>query len=96
MMGRVQLHPARSIHAKRTSTFLGRRQSTGRESFSPGAAYYTGPPPTQPMRFVTGPPDFAVKVRSENDYGPAAEAEIRAEVAEEVLEEELFPLMLIQ
>lgn len=49
--------------------------STGRESFSPDAAFYTGPPPARPMRFVTGPPDFAVEVRSENDYGPAAEAE---------------------
>lgn len=50
--------------------------STGRESFAPDAAYYTGPPPVQRMRFVTGPPDFAVAVRSESDYGPAAEAEL--------------------
>jgi Uma2 family endonuclease len=49
---------------------------SGRESFSPDAAYYTGPAPTDPMRFVEGPPDFAVEVRSENDYGPAAEAEM--------------------
>jgi Uma2 family endonuclease len=26
------------------------------------------------MRFITGPPTFAVEVRSENDYGAAAEA----------------------
>ena len=25
------------------------------------------------MRFVQGPPTFAVEVRSENDYGPASE-----------------------
>ena len=50
--------------------------SSGRESFSPDAAFYTGPIPTDPMRFVEGPPDFAVEVRSENDYGPAAEAEM--------------------
>jgi Uma2 family endonuclease len=50
--------------------------SSGRESFSPDAAYYAGPAPTDPMRFVEGPPDFAVEVRSENDYGPAAEAEM--------------------
>lgn len=56
--------------------------STGRESFSPDAAYYTGPPPAQPMRFVTGPPDFAVEVRSEGDYGPAAEAEMAEKRAE--------------
>jgi len=30
------------------------------------------------MRFVEGPPDFAVEVRSENDYGPAAELEMAA------------------
>lgn len=48
--------------------------STGRESFSPDAAFYSGPPPTDVMRFVPGPPDFAAEVRSETDYGPAAEA----------------------
>lgn len=47
--------------------------STGRESFSPDAAYYTGPAPSDEMRFVPGAPDFAVEVRSESDYGPAAE-----------------------
>ena len=56
--------------------------STGRESFSPGAAYYTGPPPADAMRFVPGPPDFAAEVRSECDYGPAAEAALAANRAE--------------
>lgn len=56
--------------------------STGRESFSPDASYYTGPLPANLMRFVPGPPDFAVEVRSENDYGPAADAEIAAKRAE--------------
>jgi Uma2 family endonuclease len=56
--------------------------STGRESFSPDAAYYTGPLPTNAMRFVPGPPDFAVEVRSENDYGPAAESARAAKRAE--------------
>jgi Uma2 family endonuclease len=51
---------------------------SGRESFSPDVAYYTGPLPTNPMRFVEGAPDFAVEVRSENDYGPAAEIEMAA------------------
>jgi Uma2 family endonuclease len=50
--------------------------SNGRESFSPDVAYYTGPLPANAMRFVPGPPDFAVEVRSENDYGPVAEAEM--------------------
>lgn len=48
--------------------------STGRESFSPDASYYTGPPPPDEMRFVTGVPDFAAEVRSDWDYGPTAEA----------------------
>ena len=30
------------------------------------------------MRFIEGPPTFAVEVRSENDYGDAAEAELAA------------------
>jgi Uma2 family endonuclease len=51
-----------------------------RESFSPDAAYHTGP--RTGMRFLEGAPVFAVEVRSENDYGPAAErarAEKRAD-----------------
>jgi len=42
-----------------------------RKSFSPHAAFHRGPEPT--MRFVEGAPVFAAEVRSENDYGPAAE-----------------------
>jgi Uma2 family endonuclease len=48
---------------------------SGRESFSPDASYYDGPLPANPMRFIEGPPTFAVEVRSEGDYGPAADAE---------------------
>src|SRR2546428_10916678 len=51
-----------------------------RESFSPDAAYHVGP--RTGMRFLEGAPIFAVEVRSENDYGPAAErtmAEKRAD-----------------
>lgn len=48
---------------------------SGRESFSPDASYFTGTLPANRMRFIEGPPDFAVEVRSENDYGNAAEAE---------------------
>ena len=46
---------------------------SGRESFSPDASFYIGPPPSNPMRFIQGPPTFAVEVRSDSDYGPAAE-----------------------
>jgi len=42
-----------------------------RESFSPDAAYHLGP--RTGMRFLEGAPVFAVEVRSEYDYGPAAE-----------------------
>src|SRR4051812_17644424 len=50
----------------------------GRQSFCPDASYYIGPRPRNRMRFITGSPTFAVEVRSENDYGPAAEAEMAA------------------
>lgn len=56
--------------------------STGRESFSPDASYFTGPPPADRMRFAEGPPDFAVEVRSEGDYGPAAELAMATKRAE--------------
>ena len=42
-----------------------------RESFSPDAAFYTGR--HTGMRFLEGAPIFAVEIRSEGDYGPAAE-----------------------
>jgi Uma2 family endonuclease len=51
---------------------------SGRESFSPDTSYYDGPLPANLMRFVEGPPTFAVEVRSENDYGQAAEDEMAA------------------
>lgn len=43
-----------------------------RKSFSPDAAYYFGK--WTGMKFFEGAPAFAVEVRSEGDYGPAAEA----------------------
>jgi len=42
-----------------------------RESFSPDAAFYTGP--AAGMGFLGNAPDFAVEVRSEGDYGPEPE-----------------------
>jgi Uma2 family endonuclease len=56
--------------------FAVRPLPSGRQSFSPDAAYYLGPLPSDPMRFVEGAPALAVEVRSENDYGPAAEAQM--------------------
>lgn len=45
-----------------------------RGSFSPDAAFYVGPSPG--MKFYEGAPLFAIEVRSENDYGRAAEREM--------------------
>jgi Uma2 family endonuclease len=42
-----------------------------RESFTPDASFYTGKPTG--MKFLEGAPIFAVEIRSEGDYGPAAE-----------------------
>ena len=56
--------------------------SSGRESFSPDVSYYDGVLPSNRMRFIEGTPKLAVEVRSENDYGVAAEdqmAEKRAD-----------------
>ena len=42
-----------------------------RKSFSPDAAFYVGTPIA--AKFLEGAPVFAAEVRSEEDYGPAAE-----------------------
>ncbi|HTU92857.1 MAG TPA: Uma2 family endonuclease [Gemmataceae bacterium] len=55
---------------------------SGREAFNPDASYYNGPFPADDMRFIEGPPTFAVEVRSENDYGDAAEVEMAAKRAD--------------
>jgi Uma2 family endonuclease len=51
-----------------------------RESFSPDVAWYIGQ--DTGMRFCEGAPVFAVEVRSEYDYGPAAEREMAAKRAD--------------
>jgi len=51
-----------------------------RESFGPDASCYVGAAPD--MRFPRGAPAFAVEVRSQYDYGPAAEREIAAKRAD--------------
>ena len=55
---------------------------SGRESFSPDASLYDGPPPANPMRFIEGTPRFAAEVRSENDYGRSAEIEMASKRAD--------------
>lgn len=49
-----------------------------RGSFSPDAAWYVGN--IEGMKFLEGAPRFAVEVRSENDYGPAAEEAIAKKI----------------
>ncbi|MBX9584841.1 MAG: Uma2 family endonuclease [Gemmataceae bacterium] len=56
--------------------FRVRELPSGRESFSPDASYFTGTVPPDSMKFADGPPDFAAEVRSETDYGPAAERDM--------------------
>jgi Uma2 family endonuclease len=56
--------------------------TSGRQSFSPDASYFVGPFPTNEMRFLEGAPTFAVEVRSESDYGDAAEMEMAAKRAD--------------
>ncbi len=78
-------------HAKRTSVGVAYADgagfaldpplANGRQSFSPDAAYRIEPRP-KTMRFLSGAPTFAVEVRSENDYGPAAEDDMAAKRAD--------------
>ena len=51
-----------------------------RKSFAPDAAYYNGV--LSGMKFLPTPPVFAVEVRSENDYGNAAERDMREKRAD--------------
>jgi Uma2 family endonuclease len=51
-----------------------------RRSFSPDAAFYAGP--RTRGRFLEGAPLVAVEVRSEHDYGPAAERAMAAKRAD--------------
>ena len=84
--GRVELRVLRSLEDD-TETRIGEAFTggivyaidpalpSGRQSFSPDVSFFTGPLPTNLMKFINGAPTFAVEVRSENDYGPAKETE---------------------
>jgi Uma2 family endonuclease len=52
--------------------------ASGRESFSPNASFYSEPLPSNRMRFIEGPPTFAVEVRGENDYTDVASMSMAA------------------
>jgi Uma2 family endonuclease len=51
-----------------------------RKSFSPDAAFFVGQHPG--MKFFDCAPVFAAEVRSENDYGPPAEREIKEKISD--------------
>jgi len=70
-------------HARRTGVGRAYTDNVGfvvnlpnRKSFSPDAAFYVGS--RAGGKFLQGAPIFAVEVRSEDDYGPAAEHEMAA------------------
>jgi Uma2 family endonuclease len=70
-------------HARRTGVGRAYPDNTGfvvdlpnRKSFSPDTAYHLGLDTRG--KFLQGAPIFAVEVRSEDDYGPAAEREMAA------------------
>ena len=62
--------------------FAVRELTSGRQSFAPDVSCYLGPIPPDAMRFIAGPPTFAVEVRSESDHGPAAEILLAAQRAD--------------
>lgn len=79
----VHLH----AYARRTGSGRAYGDGTGfrvhlphRESFSPDAAYHVGP--RTGRRFLEGAPIFAVEIRSEHDYGPAAEERMQQKRAD--------------
>jgi Uma2 family endonuclease len=55
---------------------LTRPLTSGRQSFCPDSSYYVGNRPKNRMRFIDGVPALAVEVRSEGDYGEAAESRL--------------------
>jgi Uma2 family endonuclease len=87
--GRASLEIALNLRAYARQTGRGRAYGDGvgfhvhlphRESFSPDAAYHVGQP--MGMRFLEGAPIFAAEIRSENDYGPAAERAMKEKRAD--------------
>lgn len=74
-------------HQRRTGVGRAYGDSTGfivnlpnRQSFSPDAAFYVGP--RTRGRFLEGAPVFAAEVRSEGDYGAAAERDMHQKRAD--------------
>jgi Uma2 family endonuclease len=89
MHGRVTAAISRSLFAYEAATHSGYAlpdnvgfvvNLPNRRSFSPDAAYYFGQPAA--AKFLEGAPRFAAEVRSEEDYGPAAEKRMAAKRAD--------------
>jgi Uma2 family endonuclease len=87
--GRASLKITLSLYEYEGRTGLGRAypDNTGfrvnlpnRESFSPDASFYAGP--RTGGKFLEGAPLFAAEIRSEGDYGPAAERAMAARRAD--------------
>ena len=81
------IHASLMDYARRTRYGIALPDNVGfivdlpnRRSFSPDAAFWTGGPLTP--KFIDGAPVFAVEVRSEHDYGPAAERALAAKRAD--------------
>jgi Uma2 family endonuclease len=75
-----EIHASLREYARRTKRGYAIGDNVGfvvdlpnRQSFCPDVAYYIG---LLDMKFVEGAPRFAAEVRSEGDYGPAAEREM--------------------
>jgi len=78
-----EIYVSLRAHARRTGVGRAYTDNVGfvvnlanRKSFSPDAALYLGP--RAGGKFLQGAPIFAVEVRREDDYGPAAEQEMAA------------------
>ncbi|HLX64702.1 MAG TPA: Uma2 family endonuclease [Planctomycetota bacterium] len=56
--------------------------ASGRQSFSPDVSFYSGKLQQNLIRFIEGPPTFAVEIRSENDYTQSGDFERAAKRAD--------------
>jgi Uma2 family endonuclease len=51
------------------------KMPSGRQSFCPDASFHTGPFPTDRMKWIDGPPTFAVEIKVLEDYESDTEQE---------------------
>jgi len=77
----VKAHKLGVVHADAVGYAVPKLKS-GRQSFSPDVSFYGGKRSSNRMRFINGPPTLAVEVRSESDFGIAAEIALAAKRAD--------------